>query len=357
MTLPSLQRYGLDPFVLLDLNDTFMLLLAPIMFVYKKFSLKSYLQVILIVVLSSAVFGLMINLSYLASPGRKLTWNETFFADAIILSIILIQYLKNRKAKKVLIVCTMICFLSMIFTQTRSIWLSCIVCVAFFFIVKLFRNFKKFATIFVRIAFLVIILVVAQGLFNNKLTNLITERLYDFKVEEVINPASSTGYRIYESYMVIRNASWFGHGSGSRLHLVDTQGEKKWHDWWSIHCEYFEIIHKYGYVGLGIFFLLLSLYFYKSFILVLQRNSLLHTIGLIALLIMLQHCIISVTSGYIIRDDIVPFLALLISLVETGWYRRKFYKNLIQNQNPKYIRKNDIGINVKTTEMENIIVD
>jgi hypothetical protein len=80
----------------------------------------------------------------------------------------------------------------------------------------------------------------------------------------------------------------------------------------------------------------------------------LHTIGLVALLIMMQHCIISVTSGYIIRDNIVPFLALLISLVETGWYRRKFYKKLITAQNSGYIRSRGNGIEVKT--MENKII-
>jgi hypothetical protein len=336
MTLPTLQRYGGDPYVLLDINDCLMLLLAPVIFISNKLTLKNYMVIILTIVLSSAIYGAVINCSYFTSPDRKLTWNETFFADAIILSIILIQYLKNVKIKKILVVSTIICFLSMIFTQTRSIWLSCMVCCSIFFVVKLFKNFKKFGKLFLRISFVFIILIGAQEVFNNKVTSLITKRMTDFKVEELINPASSTGYRIYESYMVIRNASWFGHGSGARLHLVDTPGKMKWHYWWSIHDEYLEILHKYGFFGLGIFLLLLSVYIYKAVILAFHRNSTLQTIGLITLLIMLQHCIISITSGYLIRDNIVPFIALLISLVETGWNRRLFYRRIVSAQKSGY---------------------
>jgi O-antigen ligase len=201
-------------------------------------------------------------------------------------------------------------------------------CLILFFFAKLIKNFKKFSRIFFKISIVSIAIIGLQGFFNNQLTGLITSRLNDFKIEELINPASSTGYRLYESFMVIREASLFGHGSGARIHLVDTIGNTKWHHWWSIHNEYIEILHKYGFIGLGIFLLLLIIYFFKSAVLIFHHKSSLQTIGLITFLIMLQHCIISMTSGYIIRDNIVPFLAILFSLVETGWQRRKFYRRV-----------------------------
>lgn len=328
MTIPTLQRYGFDPYVLLDLNDNLMLLLAPVIFIYKKITFKNYVLILMVIILSSAIFGMIINFSYFTSPNRKLTWNEPFFADALILSIILLLFLKNNVAKKILIVCIVVCFFAMIFTQTRSIWLSFTVCLILFFIAKLVINFKKFSRIFLKISIALLVLVGLQGFFNNQLTGLITNRLSDFKIEELINPTSSTGYRIYESYMVIQKASMFGYGSGARIHLVDTIGNTKWHHWWSIHNEYIEILHKYGFIGLGLFLLLLSIFFFKSIVLVFHRNSTLQTIGLITFLVMLQHCIISITSGYLIRDNIVPFLALLFALVETGWQRRKFYNRV-----------------------------
>jgi O-antigen ligase len=340
MSIPSLTKLGKDYYVLLDIREILIFLLVPFLLLYKKIRIKDYLILLLVIIYSTTFLAVNIIISYLITKDRILTWNETFFADAILLAMIMIFYLKSTKIKLFLSVFGVLCFFAMLFTQTRSIWLSCVICAVILLIIELFRNFnlKKILKSTSVLIVAVLVIISMGSIFKNTITNLVVNRFSEFEVTELINPASSTGYRMYESYMVIRNATLFGHGAGARLFLVDTQGKKlQWHYWWSIHCEYFEILHKFGYIGLGLFLAFLLVYFWRAFMLVLHPKKLIHTIGLVSMLIMLQHCIVSITSGYLIRDNIVPFLVILIILVEIGWIQRKKYNN-IRLTNNRYLQ-------------------
>ena len=339
MSIKPLFVMGKDFYVMADIREVCLFLLVPFIAFHKNFSLKSGFRLIIIIILSTTFCALNCIITYLLTNDRVLTWHETFFADALLMSIILFFYLKSIKIKIILGTVAVICFFAMIFTQTRSIWLASAICGVLIVPLQLLKGFKWSSVLkFIKIiSFVVILLISVEGIFKVGLVNLVTNRFKDFSMYELINPASSTGYRVYESYMVLRSSTLWGHGSGARIHLVKTQGKKiKWHYWWSIHCEYFEILHKYGYVGLGIFLIFLAIYFCRASLLIVHSKKVIRIIGLICFIVMLQHCIISITSGYIIRDDITSFLAFMICLLEVGWLMRKNYR-FKRNSKKEYI--------------------
>ena len=72
-------------------------------------------------------------------------------------------------------------------------------------------------------------------------------------------------------------------------------------DWWSIHNGYFEILHKFGFVGLGIF-----LWMYAALIASGWRKA--HSasratalFGNIVVAVLVNHAFVSITAGYFLR--------------------------------------------------------
>jgi hypothetical protein len=143
---------------------------------------------------------------------------------------------------------------------------------------------------------------------------------------ELINPFSSLGYRIYESVSVWLKRSLWGHGTGAYLYLFQTQmGRMKFLYWQSIHCEYMEILHKWGFFGLGLYFVFIATYLFQSFKLFISKKKFVSLIGAIAFLTFSNTLIISVTSGYMFRVNMLMWVNLMIGVIVN--YRTRLLKN------------------------------
>jgi O-antigen ligase len=143
------------------------------------------------------------------------------------------------------------------------------------------------------------------------------DRLTAHQAGELVNPWSSLGYRIHESLAVWEKRTWFGHGSGARLYLFFTQlGMSKYINWWSIHSEYFEMLHKYGFVGLGIFLWFLGAVLIRARRLAMQGARFPSAIGFVALITLVNHCVVSITSGFLVRENVMLYMAMIVGMVE-----------------------------------------
>jgi hypothetical protein len=151
---------------------------------------------------------------------------------------------------------------------------------------------------------------------NSDITTLVTKRMTDFKKKEIINPLSSMGYRMYESYSVWTKRTFWGHGTGAYLYLIQTMyPDKKFMHWWSIHCEYMEVLHKWGFAGLALYGLFLAVFLFKSLRLLFSKKQFIATIGAVTTLTVLNTAVISITSGYMFRVNMLMWDVLMVCLV------------------------------------------
>jgi O-antigen ligase len=328
MSVKPLLVMGRDFYVVSDIREILLFLLVPIFAFNKEFTFKVGIKLLLVIVTASAIWSLYIIYQYILTLDRVLTWNETFFGDAILIISMCLIYLNSKRIKSYLVLLLILNIFALLYTQTRSIWLSTAICLFVIFLVYFFKNMKVLLSnknMWISIAALFFV-ILFSSFFKLNIAGIIGKRFSEFSVEELYQPQSSTGYRIYETYMVFKERTLFGHGSGARIHIVNTQTKKmKWRYWWSIHCEYAEILHKYGIVGLSVFSALIIVFMYRAIKLINSTKKNLRFFGLVSLVIMLNHCIISISSGYIIRDNIVPFLVLFFAFIEIAWIRRKKY--------------------------------
>jgi hypothetical protein len=125
------------------------------------------------------------------------------------------------------------------------------------------------------------------------------------------------GYRIYESYMVWRNKTLFGHGSGARILLLFTQWyPPRFIKWWAIHSGYFDLLHKYGFIGLGLYISIILLMLKRGMFLMRTRKRITQTFGTIVFLTLLNHAAVSITSQCFFRENVMIYIVLLIGIVE-----------------------------------------
>ena len=153
---------------------------------------------------------------------------------------------------------------------------------------------------------------IGMGLFD-----FIRMRTTSFSPQELVDPASSLGYRITESLVVWEKRSWFGHGSGAPDYLYFTQlGNSKFINWWSIHSEYFELLHKYGFVGMGLFMWFLLVLMIRALRMAFHAKAFVSAMGFLVLTTVINHALVSITSGYLIRENVMLYLVLMVGIVE-----------------------------------------
>ena len=99
--------------------------------------------------------------------------------------------------------------------------------------------------------------------------------------------------------------------------------------WWSIHSEYMEILHKWGFCGLGLYFLFLGVYLFNAIRLALSKNKFIAGIGAIAFLTIANTAVVSITSGYMTRVNMLMWDIIMIGAVIYYGNRTRKKKPLI----------------------------
>jgi hypothetical protein len=316
--------YHLDYYVMRDVKCLLFLAMVPLLCRREEplFDPKNIFRLLLAIVVFTTVHSLTLLVGFFATHIRPLTWNEIYLADAVLIIPILLTLNPEKRVRILLYVCLPICLVGLLATQTRGLWLSSLIAFIIYAGVRLAkaRTLKVGALLKSAQAILALV-VLAEVLLRlsvgSGVIDFVQTRLFQHSNNEFINPFSSLGYRIHESLVVWEKRTWFGHGSGARLYLFFTQlGLSKFINWWSIHSEYFEILHKYGFIGLGIFMTFIMSLMWRAYRIAMRGKAFPSAMGFLVFTTLINHCLVSITSGYLIRENVMIFLVVLIGIVE-----------------------------------------
>ncbi|GEM_PF-2755929 len=331
LSIQPIMEFGFDFYVMRDVKCLLFLCLVPLMCRKGEalFNPKNAYRILLAIIVFTSVHSIVLLFGFFTTGNRVTTWNEIFFSDSVLIAPILLTLHPEKRIRRLLLACLPICLIGLLATQTRGLWLSTLFSFATYIGIRLFKSrtlkisslLKGGMTALAILCVGEIILRVAMG---RGLYEFVISRMMSMDNHELVNPYSSLGYRIHESLVVWDKRTWFGHGSGARLYLFFTQlGMSKFINWWSIHSEYFEILHKYGFIGLGIFMTFLATLMRRAYRIAVHGKAFPSALGFVAFTTLLNHCLVSITSGYIIRENVMLYLVILVGIVER-YYPRVF---------------------------------
>jgi O-antigen ligase len=323
MTVPGLAKYGLDVYVLRDFKNLAYLCLAAILCRPGEplFRAGNIYRILILFVILAAGHSLVVLVQFLIDGRRIVSWNEVIIADAVLMSVALLPVARGARLRLVLVAALAVNSVGLIATQTRGLWGSVLISLAAYAAVKMMRGGFNPRAVLKGTQAVLLMAILAEAVTRLSvgigLLEFISMRAMAFSPGELVDPYSSLGYRIHESLVVWEKRSLFGHGSGARLYLFFTQLQiNGFLDWWSIHSEYFEILHKYGFVGLGLFLWFLLALARRALSLSLSRRTLPSALGLVAMATVLNHSLVSITSGYLIRENVMLWLVLMVGIVD-----------------------------------------
>ena len=258
------------------------------------------------------------------APPRFGTWNEILVGNSVLIAVILLRWLRNPNWRRLLAICIPVLFLGLYATQTRGIWMSTAGCLLVYALMNLALALIKrrpLAGMLKGWAAALMGAVALWGVFKFgagvDLYDKISMRVVAHKEMEFVDPSSSLGFRLYESHRVWQERTWLGHGSGTTIRLwKPTKTSIVRMDWWGIHMEYAEILHKFGVVGLGLFLLLLGSAFWRSFRLAAGGRGFPSAMGFITLLALMNTAVFSLTSGYFLREPAVVYLLFFLVILK-----------------------------------------
>jgi hypothetical protein len=275
------------------------------------------------IVLFTAVFSVICIIAFVITTKRVITWSEIYFSDGLIIAIVLMPVIIDRRIRRFLAISAALCFMALLTAQTRGLWLTTTFSLLLYGLVQIRRSKNIEMAKIAKVVSVVLLVVVATHVLllltvNLDLVTFITKRLFFQSHNKLLDPANSMGYRIYESYMIWRNKTVFGHGSGARIHLFFTQMDHpKFMDWWSIHSGFFDLLHKFGFVGLGLYVIIFIISIRKSVTLLHSPKKIIQTLGTVAFICLLNHFFISITSEYFFKENVMIYMVILIGMVET----------------------------------------
>jgi O-antigen ligase len=274
------------------------------------------------VILFSSLHAVELLLRFLVlGDKRPVTWTGIFMANALILCVIGLQLPFSSRVRWLLRIALVLCALAIVVVQTRGLWLSTAVCLGFLFVGALLRMGRRMFGFLLRFA-----LIAGGGMLalnfgfialgGQSLSAFMSRRLSDLEWVGLLDPYSSTGYRLHESWAVWDERTFWGHGPGATLHLFFTQMDKsEFMDWWSIHSGYFEILHKYGFAGVILLGWMGIALFLKGWRMTRLKNRWERAAGAGVMLMLLNHAVYSVSSNEFNRPNspIMWFLAFYIT--------------------------------------------
>lgn len=310
---------GFDEHLLRDVKNILCLLLVVVIRHDPLLDARKLVQFLLLVVFATAAYAALCTLDFAVNRERIITWNEVYFSDGLIVALVLLRQIKSPPVRKALKTAAVFCGIGILITQTRGIWLSTLASLAVFAHfgkggIRQVLTFRRMAPVILIIGFGFVFARLTAG---GGVVGFVQGRMGAYSENELSTPLTSMGFRVYESYQVWRERSVLGHGSGARIRLYNPfYDPTKMIDWWSIHSEYFEILHKYGYVGLLLFAGFLLSFLKKSWRIAKRGSSIRRIFGQIGFLVILNHCIVSITSGYLVRVHVMVFFAVLVGMIE-----------------------------------------
>jgi hypothetical protein len=317
-------EFGTDFYVMRDIKNLCFLLLVPLLGRAGEpmFAPKALFRILCGILGFTSLHAAIVLVNFLTTGERVLTWNEVFFADGVLLVPILLGLDLSKRIRGFLFASLVLCLMGLLACQTRGLWISA----AASFLVYGALRIRKAGLIGLdefrkRLPVVILLLLSAEAILRlssgTGLGGFLLHRLTAHSANELINPWSSLGYRIHESLVVWQKRTWFGHGSGARLYLFFTQlGMSKFINWWSIHSQYFAILHKYGFIGLGLFLWFLAATLRRALRLAMRGARYPSTIGFAALITLINHCLVSITSGYLIRENVMLYMVAIVCMVE-----------------------------------------
>ncbi len=328
LSIQPLFAKGPDFWLIFDIKRFLSLGLAVFFCAQPLFRPKRFVLILLAVVVFTGLYGLTAFVQFLSSHERYMAWNEVYFGNIFIVCLVLLTVIRNKKYQLLLAVTAVVLILGMLATQTRSIWLSTAVC-SIFYALYSFRSImkefdvKKLIKVICLLVFaLLLVDIIMRVAISTDLPTFIVNRMTKSSSGDLANPYSSIGYRLYESTAVWRQKTFWGHGTGAYLYLFETQSDEfKFIYWWSIHSEYMEILHKWGFFGLGLYALFAGVFLTQSMKLFLSKKKTVSAFGAIAFMTFLNTLLISVTSGYMMRVNMIMWVILMIGCVV--YYRRR----------------------------------
>jgi O-Antigen ligase len=341
MAVGPLLKTGPDYWILWDCKRFLTLGLVAFFCVQPVFGPKRITSVLLFIVLFTTLHALVTIGKFVATHERCLTWNEIFFANISIVGVILYFFITNKMLKVMLLCSIAIIVTGMLVTQTRTIWISTVLCLAIYLSI-VFKskvsgiNVKKvLGAAIAAVSIVIVVFVICKYALGIDIQSFIAHRMVAGHRNELADNTSSLGYRIYESYSIWKKRSLFGHGTGATLYLVQhVSGKLKFRHWWSIHSEYFEFLHKWGFVGLGLYGWFLYKFFGQSFHLLRSKKKFVSALGAIAFFSMLNTSIISITSGYFGRINMIFYDILIVGIV-VNYFPHNMQKPMGSRPSPK----------------------
>ena len=323
---------GSDHWLWYDLKKYLVLSTAAFFCAQPIFRPRKIIAILLVFIAFSELYGINTIKDFFLSHQRQITWNEIYFSNMFIVSIVLITILRRRSVRIFLGIAVFVFWFSMLATETRSIWLSSTACTILYLMFYFRRimhtiDYKKILRVAMAlcIGFAVIDILMKLTLHTDIMV-IVTGRMSKIGNDQLTNPFSSLGYRMFESYNIWLQRTFWGHGTGAYLYMIQTQlANKKFVYWWSIHCEYLEILHKWGFFGLGLYVLFLGVYLFNAARLFFTRKKFAGAMGAVALLTIVNTAIISVSSGYMFRVNMLMWDILMIGIVV--YYGKRNRKN------------------------------
>lgn len=304
-------------YILYDVRCLLYFLLAPLLLLLDRdegVRIKKWLLLLMAIVVFSGLHSIWLLGEFLVTGERAQSWNEIFVSDAIIIALVLLGTRQSTFIKRILIICLALCFLGLLATQSRGVWISTAVALVAYAAQMLLRR-KGRALIKRNLVPIVVLAVMIfagfQIMTGMEIQDFVKTRMSMMEPAELVNPYTSIGYRIHESWAVWDQRTWLGHGPGATIYLFFTQLRyNKFMEWWAIHSGYFEILHKYGFVGLGLLFLMFGSLFVQGWRMAKARATPVRAVGSIIMLLLINHAVVSITSGYFLRPHVVVLWAL-----------------------------------------------
>jgi O-antigen ligase len=324
LSVGPLAEFGPDLYVIRDVKNLLFLCLVPVLCRRDERALdpKPLFLLLLAILVFTAAHAVVVLTDFVATGARVVTWNEVFFADGVLIAPILLGLDLTRATRRILVACLALCLLGLIAAQTRGLWLSVIVSFALYMAMRM-RHSRRFGVgaLLNRLPLILLLLAAIELILRfssgKGAADFLMNRLSASQSNELVDPWSSLGYRIHESLVVWEKRTWFGHGSGARLYIFFTQlGMSKFINWWSIHSEYFEILHKYGFAGLGLFLWFLAATLRRAWKVAMSGSRYPSAIGYVAVITLVNHGVVSITSGYLVRENVMLYMVLVVAMVE-----------------------------------------
>jgi O-antigen ligase len=312
-------RFALS-YVIYDVKNVLYLLMVPLLLMVDGRSRepKKFFLLLGAFVLFCAVHSLELIGEFLIVQERGITWNEIYISDAVIISLLMLRFPVRAGTRWLLRIALGLSGLGLLITQTRGLWLSTVVALGVFYVLDLFlgRNFQP-ARILKGAAISLGVFALANVAFlavaGTSMVGFVKNRFGQGSSTELIDPYSSMGYRLHEAMTVWADRSWFGHGPGATLHVFFTQlGKSKFIEWWSIHSGYFEFLHKFGFVGLALILVMFLSYYFLGMRLARSPSRTVSAFGAILATVILNHMVVSITSGYLFRHGVIIWVPLFL---------------------------------------------